>query len=628
MYSSLFRTFLSAFFTCTVFSSLPQAQASEPGDSLSVTLEQTVQFSDLEGEDVLVSAGDYSVKIGEEQFTLIGNDSKTSTIEANIGSHSNDIPSPTLVYLSSDEEDIPNTHALVLFYPDGRTLQAVGSDPEVISRGTLEPTADDLAYIDPALVEFDQPVHFTDPNGNPVVVQPGTYTAEAADKSIRLLSGTDTSKIIVIEAQQGTNDTELEDFLALSFPGTTPKELDSHYVMLLLPTGQSLEATGSYSGIHTRNWLKKTFNRTKKSVSKGYRKVTTSPAFKKVSKGAQQVGKAAQQGTKAVGGGLKKGWDNRQWVAGQVGKGIVKGAKTTWEGTKWVGKQIGKGGLIAAKAVCKGSLWTANKLAKGYEFTIGRAKKELARLLKVDKTQKAMRKAIDRIKQRNGEAIRRTIDAALILSNPKNAKSAKDLIHPKKMCDRPKHTVQRSFQKMIGGPVRRALAVATTGKDTQVRSRGSFASASLALGGGGAKVGGGEGAVRFSFDFLNKPHWFIDVAGMVKTNIGGGGAFEIGIWPRKNPVDTGGWFLGAAVSFPCKVFYPKLSKEVGCNLDFFWDFPLRFEGSVFKPKWDLTSWGFFLDHFQGFAVGIGGGKNKLPADAAIKIGYGIRVSKK
>ena len=132
---------------------------------------------------------------------------------------------------------------------------------------------------------------------------------------------------MVIEAQQGTNETELKDFLALSFPGTTPKELDLHYVMLLLPTGQSLEATGSYSGIQTRGWFKKTFNRAKRSVSRTYKKVRKTPAFKKVSQVAKQVGKTtqqvtkqvgktAQQGTKVFGGGLKKGWTSSKWAAG------------------------------------------------------------------------------------------------------------------------------------------------------------------------------------------------------------------------------------------------------------------------------------------------------------------------
>ncbi|MDH4195177.1 MAG: hypothetical protein OEV70_13620, partial [Nitrospirota bacterium] len=58
----------------------------------------------------------------------------------------------------------------------------------------------------------------------------------------------------------------------------------------------------------------------------------------------------------------------------------------------------------------------------------------------------------------------------------------------------------------------------------------------------------------------------------------------------------------------------------------FFDFPLRFE-APFKPKWDLTSAKFFLDHFQGFAVSVGAGKSGSPVDIALKAGVGIRLTK-
>ena len=83
------------------------------------------------------------------------------------------------------------------------------------------------------------------------------------------------------------------------------------------------------------------------------------------------------------------------------------------------------------------------------------------------------------------------------------------------MCDKPAHTVQDTFKKMIGNPIRQALAVVNSGNRSTVRSRGSFASATIALGGNAAKVGGGEIGVRYAFDFVNKSHWFLDIAGMV-----------------------------------------------------------------------------------------------------------------
>lgn len=64
------------------------------------------------------------------------------------------------------------------------------------------------------------------------------------------------------------------------------------------------------------------------------------------------------------------------------------------------------------------------------------------------------------------------------------------------------------------------------------------------------------------------------------------------------------------------------------GLDFFFDFPLEITTKPIRLKWNLTSAKFFLDHFQGFAVSFGGGKNALPADIALKTGVGILLSKK
>jgi len=58
------------------------------------------------------------------------------------------------------------------------------------------------------------------------------------------------------------------------------------------------------------------------------------------------------------------------------------------------------------------------------------------------------------------------------------------------------------------------------------------------------------------------------------------------------------------------------------GLDVFFDFPLRIE-PPFKPRWDLTSAKFFLDHFQGFAVDVGAEKSLPPVDIALNAGVGF-----
>lgn len=135
MYISLFKKILSVLLAAALLSPVLQAQASESPDSLSVTLEKTVQFPNLEGEDILVSAGDYAVKAGDGQLILTGSDSQALSIEAYEGSHSRELPAPAVVFISSEDDEAAKSHLLVLYYPDGKTLQALGRDPEVISRG-------------------------------------------------------------------------------------------------------------------------------------------------------------------------------------------------------------------------------------------------------------------------------------------------------------------------------------------------------------------------------------------------------------------------------------------------------------------------------------------------------------
>ena len=192
---------------------------------------------------------------------------------------------------------------------------------------------------------------------------------------------------------------------------------------------------------------------------------------------------------------------------------------------------------------------------------------------------------------------------------------------PNQMCEKPGATVQTTFHQLIGNPLRAALGAAQTGENNQNPSRGSMASATVGIAGNLAKVGGGELGVSHAFDFFNKPHWYFDLSGMVKSNIGGGEGIEIGIWPQQNPDSVGGWFLGAGVGFPFP--HPKLAKVVEAGVDVYFDFPLEIT-PPFRLRWKMTSPQFFLDHFQGFTIGVGAGKSVLPADIALKTGVGIR----
>ena len=95
-------------------------------------------------------------------------------------------------------------------------------------------------------ITMEKAVHFSTPEGKDVFVQPGTYDVEADDNQLRLSSKIEGS--IFLPARQGTHEESISTPLALSFSS----ESDMHYLALLHPGGESLEAVGSYSGVQTR----------------------------------------------------------------------------------------------------------------------------------------------------------------------------------------------------------------------------------------------------------------------------------------------------------------------------------------------------------------------------------------
>ena len=251
-----------------------------------------------------MSPGTYVVTAGEETLHLTANDSDTSvTIEADENSHKANILTPTAASIPGQDGPLANTHVVILFLPDGHALQSIGTYPGIQSRGI--PPDTDLSG-STTTITFEKAVHFIAPDGSPVVAAPGQYTAEAAQNWIRLIPGEARQNALLVEAQKGTNDTGIEKLVALSLPGSTEKELDLHFVMLLLPTGQTFEATGSYSGIQPRGFFKKTFNKAKRTASRTYKKAqggarkAASAAKKGTSKAAQKAKQAAQKAKRAA----------------------------------------------------------------------------------------------------------------------------------------------------------------------------------------------------------------------------------------------------------------------------------------------------------------------------------------
>ena len=613
MQTPLLRKLLSVVLASALLSPLVPAHATESLNNQTVTLEKLAYFLTPDGENVQIQPGSYQLNALPDSLQVNPSDGITDPVELAItmDTHEQELAEPTAASVPGiPESDTSDRHVLALFMPGGLIYEAAGTYSGIRSRD-IDPQS---LITDPLNIYLEQSVHFLTPEGEGLEVPAGIYSVEGAEQGIRLVTP-EKKEGLILEAHSNKDESELETSVALSLPGNAEEEADLHYIVVMAPSGESLQALGTYSGIHQRGLFKKIAKGAGKTLNRAKR--TVNRVGNGAKRTAQQIGKGTKHTTQKIGKGIKQ--------TGQKASRFAK--KTALEAKKaaeWTARQAAKGALIAAKAVCKAGLTAAKVTAQVQAKILGPVKKQLAKALQLPKAQKALQSAIKTLMRRQGESIQRTVEAAAILANPRNAQAVKGLMNPNTMCNNPAKTVQNTFQKMIGNPIRRALAVVNTGRESQVRTRGSFASASIALGGNAAKVGGGEVGVRYAFDFVNKSHWFLDLAGMVKSNIGGGGGVQIGIFPRKNPVDTGGWFLGAGVSFPL----PKVPEALGGGLDFFFDFPLEITSKPIKFKWNLTSPKFFLDHFQGFAVSFGGGKNALPADIALKTGVGIRLSKK
>lgn len=576
-------------------------QASDSLNNRTIQLEKPAYFATLSGDNIQLQPGSYEIATLPDGLEIIPADGQSPIqLAITLDTHDQDLPEPVAVSVPGlPEGDSSDRHVLALFLPGGLVFKAEGTYSGIRSRA-VDPQS---LITDPMTIYLEKPVHFLSPDGSDLLTQPGTYRVEAAETWIRLIPG-ERRDAILLEARQDTHEGSMDLSVALSLPGNAEEEADLHYVVLLLPDGQSLQAIGTYSGIRQRGLFQNIAKGAKNTVNRA--KKTVNQVGQGAKRTAQQVGQGVQQTGQA---------------AGQFAQKAALEAKKKAE---WLARQAAQGALLAAKAACKAGLTASRVAAEVQAKILGPLMTALEKALKLDQAQNALRQAILTIKQQQGPAIQQAITAGLTLTDPQNARAVNQLMDPNLMCENPGNTVQNTFHKMIGAPLRAALNESQNTNGSGVRSRGSVASANIGIGGNLAKIGGGELGVSYAFDFVNQPHWYLDLAAMVKTNIGGGGGVSIGIFPRVNPDTVGGWFLGAGVGFPFP--HPKLAKVMDAGLDVFFDFPLRFE-APFKPKWDLTSAKFFLDHFQGFAISVGAGKSASPVDIALKGGVGIRLSK-
>lgn len=108
----------------------------------------------------------------------------------------------------------------------------------------------------PTTVTLERPVHFLTPDGNDVVLSPGTYEVEVAEEWIRLIPD-ERRNTVLLEALHTTHKEVLSSPLALSLSENEVGNSDVHHLLVLLPNGSGLDAIGTYSGIRSKGLLSK-----------------------------------------------------------------------------------------------------------------------------------------------------------------------------------------------------------------------------------------------------------------------------------------------------------------------------------------------------------------------------------
>ncbi|KPK21813.1 MAG: hypothetical protein AMK69_20965 [Nitrospira bacterium SG8_3] len=99
------------------------------------------------------------------------------------------------------------------------------------------------------IVEFEREVHFMTPEGRDTVIQPGGYLVEAVPDGLQLQSA-DREKVeaVIVQADPVTHEQSVDG----PEPLVVQEGDDQQVVMVLMPGGEGLQATGFYEVIQNR----------------------------------------------------------------------------------------------------------------------------------------------------------------------------------------------------------------------------------------------------------------------------------------------------------------------------------------------------------------------------------------
>jgi hypothetical protein len=592
------------------------AKASDSQNNQTIQINKPVYFATLKQEFIQLKPGNYVLTPLPDSLQVTSSDGTASVqLAITLNTHDQELSEPIAVSVEGNPGgESADRHILALYLPGGFSYTAEETYSGIQSRA-VNPQAE---ITDPGQIYLEKPVHFLSIEGQDQVAKPGRYTVEQADKNIRLVPG-EGKDAILVEAQENSQNVGLNVPVALSLPGSAEEEADMHHVVLLLPGGESLEATGTYSGIQSRGFFgdagkaitgtakkgtkaaSKTVNRAKNTVTRVGRQVTKSPPSFQTLKGTgRELGNAAT---------------NTAQDAAKFGEKAALEAKRKAE---WVAQQAAKGVQWLGQQACKAGLKTAEVSVKVAGKSLSPALKQVQNLLKRSDMKRRLQQAIDQVKRQLGPSIVQAIEGASTVMDPRNTKVLKGLLKKETMCEKPPSEIKNTLIKMFNRPLKQVVAVYKGGNNSQIRTRGAkpFAVAFGLGGGGGAGVGVDVGA-RYTTSRFGNTHppdqWFLDGNLAYATRIGGDGGIVLGFFPNMAPGDTGGSFFAVSIGIEAVVGEVamkslKVSKGVGIAFDLIMG-PLT-------DKFDV----------QGFALSftVGGSTKSTPiGSGAVKVGYGV-----
>ncbi len=591
----------------------PSTQATDLLNNQTIQVDKPAYFATLAGDSIQLKPGTYELAPLPDSLQVTASGGAAPVpLAITLNTHNQNLSEPIAVSVEGNSEgESADRHMLALYLPGGFSYTAEGTYSGIQSRAV---NPQDV-ITDPKQIYLEKPVHFFSPDGQDQLAKSGRYTVEQADQHIRLVPG-EPKEALLVEAQAEAHDSGLAIPIALSLPGNAEEEADIHHVVLLLPGGKSLEATGTYSGIHPRGFFGDAGKAIKGTVKKGSKAAskTVKRAKNTVNRVGHQVTKSPPSFQTLKGTGRVLG-NAAQNQAQDTAKFAEKAALDAKRKAEWVAQQAVKGVQWLGQQGCKLALKTAETGIQVAGKTLSPALTQVQKMLNRQNMKRKLEGAIDQAKRQLGPTIYKAIEAASIMTDPRNATVLKRLLKKETICDTSPAEVQKTLLDMFKKPINEVVTLYQNGNNSKVRSRGAKDfSVAFGLGGGGGFGGGIDVGARYTtsrFGHTSPPdQWFLDGNLSLATRAGGEGGIIIGFFPNIRPEDTGKEFFAVSVGGGLPAgSTPESPKGVGTSVDF-----------IFGPFSDTFT-------FQGFAISFTAGASPKSvsdyAGAALKVGYGV-----